>query len=196
MGAFLGIDIKHHPDGKLKLLQPGLIQKIVADCGLQDGSHTHDIPAETKILQCDPLGAPLEMAWNYRSIIGILTYVSITSHLDIAYAVHQCTRFSNCPNHIHELAVHRIVRYLKGIADKSYFLNPCTHKTLNCYVDADFAGNWTPFTSQDPSSVRSRMRYVILFANCPLIWASKLQSEVALSTTEAEYIAYHRQCVI
>jgi hypothetical protein len=46
-------------DGKLKLLQPGLIQKIVADCGLQDGSHTHDIPAETKILQCDPLGAPL-----------------------------------------------------------------------------------------------------------------------------------------
>jgi len=30
---------------------------------------------------------------------------------------------------------------------------------------------------------------VILFANCPVLWVSKLQTEVALSTTEAEYIA-------
>jgi hypothetical protein len=34
VGTFLGIDIKRHPDGKLELLQPGLIQKIVMDCAL------------------------------------------------------------------------------------------------------------------------------------------------------------------
>lgn len=30
---------------------------------------------------------------------------------------------------------------------------------------------------------------MITYANCPLYWQSKLQSEIALSTTEAEYIA-------
>jgi hypothetical protein len=33
------------------------------------------------------------------------------------------------------------------------------------------------------------MGFVINFAGCPVIWSSKLQTEIALSTTEAEYIA-------
>jgi hypothetical protein len=41
VGAFLGIDIKRRPDGKLELLQPGHIKKIIADYRLQDGTHTH-----------------------------------------------------------------------------------------------------------------------------------------------------------
>ena len=28
-----------------------------------------------------------------------------------------------------------------------------------------------------------------MYANCPVLWCSKLQTEIALSTTEAEYIA-------
>jgi hypothetical protein len=188
VGAFLGIDIKRHPDGKLEMVQPGLIWKIVADCGLQETSHTHNTPSETKILQRDPNGPPREHSWNYRSIVGMLTYLSVTTRPDIAYAVHQCARFSACPKCSHELAIHRIVRYLKGTADKGYFLQPSSTKSLDCYVDADFAGNWKSVTSADPSSVKSRTGYVIMFANCPLLWASKLQTEVALSTTEAEYI--------
>ena len=35
----------------------------------------------------------------------------------------------------------------------------------------------------------SRTGYTIYYANCPVIWSSKLQTEIALSTTEAEYIA-------
>jgi len=175
--------------GKLELLQPGLIRKIVEACGLTDGSHTHDTPAETKILQCDLLGPSREMQWDYRSIIGMLTYLSVSSRPDIAYAVHQCARFSTCPRWCYELAVRCIIHYLKGTANKGYFLNPQEQKTLDCYVDVDFAGNWSPITSHEPSSVKSRSGYVILFANCPLLWASKLQTEIALSTTEAESIA-------
>ncbi len=37
--------------------------------------------------------------------------------------------------------------------------------------------------------MKSRTGFVILFANCPVLWVSKLQTEVALSTTEAECIA-------
>lgn len=43
--------------------------------------------------------------------------------------------------------------------------------------------------SDDPSTAKSCTRYVILFADCPIIWSSKLQTQIALSTTKAEYIA-------
>jgi hypothetical protein len=39
---------------------------------------------------------------------------------------------------------------------KGYFLNPSQNEVLDCYVDADFVGNWTPVTSQDPASIKSR----------------------------------------
>jgi hypothetical protein len=61
--------------------------------------------------------------------------------------------------------------------------------TVDCYVDADFAGLYGVEDSQDPISVKSRTGYVILIANCPLLWVSKLQSEIALSTLESEFIA-------
>ncbi len=41
----------------------------------------------------------------------------------------------------------------------------------------------------DPSTAKSRSGWIIFYAGCPVSWASKLQSQVALSTTEAEYIA-------
>ena len=41
----------------------------------------------------------------------------------------------------------------------------------------------------DPVCVKSRTGYVLMLGGCPLTWASRLQSEIALSTTEAEYIA-------
>jgi hypothetical protein len=46
----------------------------------------------------------------------------------------------------------------------------------------------TPSFLMIPISVKSCTGYVITFANCPIFWSSKLQTEVALSTTEAEYI--------
>jgi hypothetical protein len=41
----------------------------------------------------------------------------------------------------------------------------------------------------DPSTAKSRSGWIVFYAACPVCWASKLQSQVALSTTEAEYIA-------
>jgi len=41
----------------------------------------------------------------------------------------------------------------------------------------------------DKSTAKSRTGYVIMYAGCPVTWASKIQTEVALSTTEAELIA-------
>jgi hypothetical protein len=127
-----------------------------------------DIRRIQLILSTDTDGPSREHSWNYRSIIGMLTYLASSTCPDIAFAVHQRARFSVAPRCIHELAVCRIVRYLKGTRDKGYILNPSTsHLNLDCFVDADFAGTWTTATSRDPSSIKSHTGYVITFASCP-----------------------------
>ena len=66
---------------------------------------------------------------------------------------------------------------------------PDCSKGLECYVDADFAGGWIQANASNAENVLSRTGYVIMYANCPILWVSRLQTEIALSTAEAKYIA-------
>jgi hypothetical protein len=51
-------------------------------------------------------------------------------------------------------------------------------------------GSWDKETaSWEVATAKSRTGYIITYANCPLLWTSKLQTEVTLSSTEAEYVA-------
>jgi hypothetical protein len=127
--------------------------------------------------------------WKYRSVIGKLNFLEKSTRPDIAYAVHQCARFTANPKLSHAEAVKNIVRYLKGTSRMGIILNH-HEKPLECYADASFGGDWNRATaSHDVSTAKSRTGYVILYCGCPITWASKLQTEIALSTTEAEYIA-------
>ena len=90
---------------------------------------------------------------------------------------------------MHTEAVHHIVRYLQGTRDEGIILDP-KEASFECYADADFCGLWNKLTAEtDPSTARSRMGYLLTFAKCPLVWASKLAGPYCLSTTEAEYVA-------
>jgi hypothetical protein len=62
---------------------------------------------------------------------------------------------------------------------------------IECCVDADFAGGWNITTSADADNVMSHTGIVITYAyaNCPIYWANHLQTEIALSTPKAKYIA-------
>ena len=81
------------------------------------------------------------------------------------------------------------MRYLKHTSDKGLILRPDISRGLECHVDADFAGGFSPEYTADATTCYSRTGFIIWFAGCPLIWSSKLQTTIALSTTEAEYIA-------
>jgi hypothetical protein len=187
--TYLGLEVVKNPDGSLTIRQPGLIDKVINACGLENESNVHLTPADKILHDTAPVIEPRLHHWSYRQVIGILNYIAASTRPDITFAVHQCARFSTSPKQHHEIAVRRIVRYLKGTRDKEYVLRPTNTPTIDCFVDADFAGTWTPETSDNPSSVRSRSGYIITFAGCPILWTSKLQSEIALSTTEAEYIS-------
>ena len=146
-------------------------------------------PAATTPLGADVDGLPFNEQWEYRSIIGMLMYLSSNTRPDIAYAVHMCARFSHDPRNSHAVGVKRILRYLKRTRDKGLFLKPTQEHRVDCYVDADFAGLFAVEDHQNPISVKSRTGYVIMYRGTPLLWVSKLQTQVALSTMEAEYIA-------
>lgn len=122
-------------------------------------------------------------------MIGMLMFLQANTRPDISYAVNQCARFNHDPKRSHEEAVKQICRYLMGTKDEGIRFRPTGNIVLDCYVDADFAGLWNAEDSQDPTCVRSRTGYVLIFGGCPLLWVSKLQTEIALSTAEAEYIA-------
>ena len=60
---------------------------------------------------------------------------------------------------------------------------------LEVYADVNFVGNWNKVTfKHDVSTAKSRTGFLITFAKCPIMWTSKLQTQIALSTKEAEYI--------
>jgi hypothetical protein len=106
------------------------------------------------------------------------------------YATHQIAKYSSDPRQSHGEAILYLVRYLKKTRDLGLKFKPDSKKGFECYCDADFSGNWNKaFAPTDPSTAKSRSGWIIFYAGCPVSWASKLQSQVALSTTEAEYIA-------
>ena len=128
--------------------------------------------------------------FNYRSVIGILNFLEKSTPPEIAYAVHQCAHFSADPKQSHADAVKRIGRFLKGTPHEGITLRTDTQQRIQCWVDADFAGNWKPDGAQhDPMTAKSRSGWEIQYAGCPITWASKLQTLTALSTTEVEYVA-------
>ncbi len=116
-------------------------------------------------------------------------YLSSNTRLEISLANHQCARFSNDPRMPHGTALKRIGRYLLGTRDKGMIVRPSKDLTLDCYADADFAGLFSTSDPDDPKSVKSRSGFIITRALIPVAWGGGLQSETALSTMEAEYIA-------
>jgi len=83
----------------------------------------------------------------------------------------------------------RTGRYLLSSKDQGMIYTPDASLGLETYVDADFAGGWDPENANNADAVYSRTGFTIRYAGCPVYWQSKLQTEIALSTAESEYIA-------
>ena len=192
--GFLGVDIKR--DGnKTTLTQSGLAKRVVEALGLCSKYSTPcATPAEQAPLPRDLSGQPASGTINYASVVGMLLYLCGHSRPDIAFAVHQCARYTFEPKRSHEAALKRIGRYLKGTLDKGLILDPTDDLSVDCYPDADFAGLWGHEDPQDPHSVRSRTGYIITLSGCPILWKSSMQNLVALSSMESEYVSLSTAC--
>jgi hypothetical protein len=118
----------------------------------------------------------------------MLTYLTGNVRPDIATATHQCACFSVNPMHSHEQAIIQIGQYLLSTKEKGMTYKPDLTKGIEVFVDVDFARGWDPDDALNADNIYSCTGYVICYARCPVFWQSKLQTEIALSIAEAEYI--------
>ena len=190
MDTYLGVKITRPTPDTIELTQPHLIQQILDDMGMKSNSKTKDKAAPSStILRQDLNGVPIAESWDYRSIVGKLNFLEKSTRPEIAYAVHQCARFCSNPKQSHANALKYLCRYLLATKHKGLLLHADPNKSFEVHVDCDFAGNWIKDDAMsDPSTAKSRTGYIISYGGCPVLWASKLQTEVVLSSTESEYV--------
>jgi len=191
VAGFLGVHIDRRSDGSIKLTQKGLIKRIIDALNINHLPNKRT-PAKLGVLAGDPEGEGPNGTFSYPSVLGMMGYLQANSRLDISFAVAQCARFAHSPKRIHEQALERIGQYLKGTMDEGMILKPDQFTSgfrTDIYVDADFAGGWGFEDPNDPACVRSRTGYIIEVMGCPIAWKSKLQTDIATSTMEAEYSA-------
>ena len=118
----------------------------------------------------------------YLSAVGSLQYLATMTRPDIAYAVSYLARFNCNPGPKHWAAVKHLFRYLKGTLEyKLQYSGEPGSAVFTTYTDAAHG--------DCIDSGRSTGGYVTMMAGGAIGWGSKLQSIVALSTTEAEFVS-------
>ena len=193
LSFFLNIHAKR--DRKLRtitLFQTVKIEQLLLDMNMSDCVPTK-LPADPlvclkkEMMPTTLLEIEAMQEIPYKSVLGRLQHIAITTRPDIVPAVSAVGSFSHNPGMQHWVAVQRILSYLKGTKTVGLILGGiCDELQIEAYADADWAG--------EMEERKSRTGFVILIGSASIIWCSKLQSSTALSSTESEYLALSSTC--
>ena len=121
---------------------------------------------------------------------GMVNYLQENAGPEIAMAVHQTARFYNNPMLCHEKAIINLGRYLLHIHGRVIIYQPDISKGLEYYVEADLAGGWSNADAEDAENAVSQIYFLIMYANCPIYWASKVQTEITLALLKPNRLLY------
>ena len=189
LNYYLGMKITRTSDF-IKLDQAGYVREILEKYkhllrGLGEKRVNTPMERDLKLRKSEkdtmtPSQSDYVSKFPYQNLVGALLYLAINTRPDISYAVGVLARFNTNPNFRACKALIRVLMYLRGTPDVGIQF---TGKSLDIfgYSDADWAG--------DLDSRRSTTGYVVYAAGGPIAWQSRLQTTVAVSTMEAEYMA-------
>jgi hypothetical protein len=207
--AALKVELAKH--FKLRNLGPTTFQlgvEVIRDCKartlhLTQHRYCLDLLERYGFVDCSPVSTPMDpgvclstsqspstpedeafmRTVPYVSAIGVLMYLAIVTRPDIAYAVGVLCCFMACPRPEHWKAIKHLFCYLRGTCDfrLTYKPEPSAPYPFYAYSNADHGANL--------DNGRSTSAYVVKIGSGAVSWSSRLQSIVALSTTEAEFVA-------
>jgi Reverse transcriptase (RNA-dependent DNA polymerase)/GAG-pre-integrase domain/gag-polypeptide of LTR copia-type len=183
----LGVQLERDRETRtVRLSQPNYIQSILESFRMQDCNGTRT-PMDDKARLSSKM-SPTSDAEKaemknipYREAVGKLLYLSISTRPDISYAVGVLCRYNDNPGKEHWQAVKRVLRYLKATKHYKLTYAPSTisDEIFVTHSDADLGGN--------PDNARSTAGFVMSVGGGAVMWGSRLQRHVSLSSTESEY---------
>jgi transposase InsO family protein len=187
----LGIQItRDRASRTLTICQSGYTLEVLKRFNMQDCDAVSTPMMQEKLIPADESRSTLldeDGKKRYQSAVGALMYASQATRPDITYAVTALSQFSSKPTEEHWKAVKRVLRYLRGTPHYGLTYRGETSRsqsptlTLSGYCDSDWA--------EDEIDRRSITGYAFLLSGAPISWASRKQSTVSHSSTEAEYMA-------
>lgn len=175
---FLGIEVARSPDG-IYLCQRKYVLDILQDTFLL-GAQPSGFPIEQNHTLASATGSFLTDLASYRRLVGRLVYLNVTRQ-DLAYSVRVLTQFMQKPREEHWTAALRVVRYLKGTPGQGVLLRANSDLHIYGWCDSDFSGC--------PRSRRSLTGWFVQLGQSPVLWRTKKQKVVSMSSAEAEYRA-------
>ena len=171
----LGMEVKRNRELRtLEINQLNYINLVLKRFGMDD---------------CKPIGTPAEgylsrtegdASIEYMSMVGSLLYAAMVTRPDIAYAVQALGRHMQAVSEEHFKAAKRVLRYLQGTKHMGIKYSSGEMKLVG-YSDSDWGS--------DKNTKRSTTGYIFALGAGTISWGCRLQPTVALSTTEAEYMA-------
>lgn len=190
MDMYLGIEIERFPDGSIFMHQNKYILDMLEKFKIGNDLNPVTVPAD-KNQNLSIHDEDFEFKGKnfaqmpYREAIGRLLFLSMVTRPDISLAVGAASQFCEKPKKVHWNAVKRIFKYILGTTDYGLWFKapPANEATwsISAFSDSDYAG--------DETTRKSTTGYIIFLGDSVITWGSRKQNVVALSTTEAEYIA-------
>jgi hypothetical protein len=186
----LGMEIvRDRKEGRVTLTQKQYLQKVLQKFNIRNDSKAVSVPLAPHFKLSAKMSPKTVEEREYMthvpyaSAVGSLMYAMVCTRPDISHAVSMVSRYMHDPGRGHWDAVKWILRYIKGTVDVGLVYERDHRGKQECtgYVDSDYAG--------DLDKRRSTTGYVFTLSQAPISWRCTLQSTVALSTTEAEYMA-------
>lgn len=176
---YLGIEVEQG-NGYIQLKQTGYAKKILNKAGMLYYNSTKMPIHPKEILNKDEEGMPVDST-NFKSMIGGLRYL-VQTRPDLPYSAGIVSRFMERPTLMHQNAVKRILRYVKGTMDLGLvYTKDEKNNVVIGYSDSDLAGN-----VEDRKSTGGMIFYL---TKSLITWNSQKQMCVALSSCEGEFTA-------
>ncbi|KAJ9532906.1 hypothetical protein QJQ45_010996 [Haematococcus lacustris] len=177
---FLGMEIvRDRAAGRLVLSQERYAAAVVDRFGLADAR-----PKATPLSTSEQLVREGEVVLrmgehSYAELVGSLMHLAVCTRPDIAHAVGLCAKYMAAPTQQHWEALYGVLRYVASTVSHGLAFGGA--EGLVGFCDADFAG--------DLDTRRSTTGFVFTMHGAAVSWSSRRQPTVAVSTTEAEYMA-------
>jgi hypothetical protein len=179
----LGMEVVRDRAAKtIEIRQPAYVDQVLERYGMSDCKPVMTPAQDVLVRATEGTGEP---DVGYMSLVGSVLYPALVSRPDISFAVQALGRHMQASAEAHHAAAKRVLRYLKGTREMGICYGKDVRtgdgELLTGYSDSDWAG--------DVDTRRSVTAYVYQIAGGAVSWSSRLQATVALSSTEAEYMA-------